>query len=102
MEELITPAIGTTIVAAVIGGVRYLVKYILNKRDEAQKKVFEERDKERAEIKERINKVEKKADKTEKQLHNVIGMIIKCDDPDCPTKKVLANYWNKENAEDDK
>ena len=98
MENVITPEIMAIIVPSVLAGIGFLGKYVLNKRDEAQKRVFEQRDKDKEDIKNRIVKLEKKATRFENQLHNVMGMIIKCEDPECPTKKILANYWEKENG----
>lgn len=96
MENLITPGIVTTIVAAVISGIAYIVKYILNKRDEAQKRVFEQRDKDKEEIKGNIATLQKDVKTLKRHVHNVSAMVLKCDNPDCPTKQKLAEYWDKE------
>lgn len=96
MDNIVTPAIVTTIVTAIIGGIGYLTKYILNKRDEAQKRVFEERDKDKEEIKGDIDNLKSDVKSLKRHVHNVSAIILKCDNPDCPTKAKLAEYWEKE------
>lgn len=96
MEDIFSPAIVTTIVTAAIGGIGFLVKYVLNKRDENQKRVFEERDKDKAEIKENIATLQKDVKNLKRHVHNVSAMVLKCDNPNCPTKEKLAEYWEKE------
>lgn len=97
MEDLgNNSTIAITIVTAIIGGIGYLVKYILNKRDENQKRIFEERDKDKAEIKENITNLQSDMKKVKKHLKDVSAMVLKCEHPDCPTKKILADYWERE------
>lgn len=79
------------IVTAVVSGIGYLTKYILNKRDEAQKRVFEQRDKDKAQIKADITELKK-------DVRNISAIVLKCDNPDCQAKKMLAEYWEKKEA----
>lgn len=76
------------IITAVVSGIGYLTKYILNKRDEAQKRVFEQRDKDKAQIKADITELKK-------DVRNISAIVLKCDNPDCQAKKMLAEYWEK-------
>lgn len=79
------------IVTAVVSGIGYLTKYILNKRDEAQKRVFEQRDKDKAQIKADITELKK-------DVRNISAFVLKCDNPDCQAKKMLAEYWEKKDV----
>jgi len=79
------------IIGAVVSGIGYLTKYILNKRDEAQKRVFEQRDKDKAQIKADIAELKK-------DVRNISAIVLKCDNPDCRAKKMLAEYWEKKEA----
>lgn len=79
------------IIAAVVSGIGYLTKYILRKRDEAQKRVFEQRDKDKAQIKADITELKK-------DVRNISAIVLKCDNPDCQAKKMLAEYWEKKEA----
>lgn len=76
------------IIGAVVSGIGYLTKYILGKRDEAQKRVFEQRDKDKAQIKADITELKK-------DVRNISAIVLKCDNPDCQAKKMLAEYWEK-------
>lgn len=79
------------IVTAVVSGIGYLTKYILKKRDEAQKRVFEQRDKDKAQIKADITELKK-------DVKNISAIVLKCDNPDCQAKKMLAEYWEKKDV----
>lgn len=79
------------IITAVASGIGYLTKYILNKRDEAQKRVFEQRDKDKAQIKADITELKK-------DVKNISAIVLKCDNPDCQAKKMLAEYWEKKDV----
>lgn len=79
------------IITAIVSGIGYLTKYILNKRDEAQKRVFEQRDKDKAQIKADITELKK-------DVRNISAIVLKCDNPDCQAKKMLAEYWEHKEA----
>lgn len=79
------------IITAVASGIGYLTKHILNKRDEAQKRVFEQRDKDKAQIKADITELKK-------DVRNISAIVLKCDNPDCQAKKMLAEYWEKKDV----
>lgn len=79
------------IITSVCGGIGWLVKYILNKRDENQKRIFEKRDKEREEIKKDISDLKK-------DVRNISGIILDCDKEGCVTKKKLAEYWRNKDV----
>ena len=78
------------LVTALIGGIGYIVKYILNKRDKRHQEEIEERNKRRAEIEQRLTK-------TERKLNFVIGIVIGCDHPDCNARGKLAEFMKIEN-----
>lgn len=101
MEDFVMPDIsGTTttisaIATAVISGLAYLAKYILDNRDKKQKEVFEARDKDKAEMKEDIRNLKSDVKDLNTQVHKVTAIVLSCDNPDCPTKKKLAEYWKE-------
>lgn len=76
---------------ALLGGIWKAVQWFINKRDEAQKKVFERRDKEREEIKKDISDLKK-------DVRAISGIILDCDTPKCETKKKLAEYWRNKDV----
>lgn len=78
------------LLTAAIGGIGYIVKYILNKRDKKHQAEIEERNKRRDEIEKRLTKAEKK-------LNYVIGIVIGCDHPDCHAREKLAEFMKMEN-----
>lgn len=86
---------GTEIVLAIIGavvsgiaGVWKAIQWFIERRDEQQKKVFEQRDKDKAQIKADITELKK-------DVRNISAIVLKCDNPDCQAKKMLAEYWEK-------
>lgn len=97
MEESTYLYIIGPLVTAVIGGVGYLVKYLLNKRDKRHEEEIEERNKRRDEIEQRLTKAEKRQEQTERKLNSVIGIVIGCDHSDCPTRGKLAEFMKAEN-----
>ena len=94
--EVLPTEILMTVVTAVIGGVAWLVKRYFNKKDEQQKRIFDERDKDKQEIKENIKNLQSDVKTMKRHLTVVSAMVLKCDNPDCPTKKELAAYLEKE------
>ena len=87
--EVILALIGTA--SAGIAGLWKAIQWFINKRDEAQKKVFERRDKEREEIKKDISDLKK-------DVRAISGIILDCDTPKCETKKKLAEYWRNKDV----
>lgn len=83
----------TPILSAMIGGVAWYTKHFIEKRDEAQNKVFEQRDKDKAEMKKDISDLKK-------DVNNMIGIVLSCDKPDCPSKKLLGEYIANKKTED--
>lgn len=84
------------LVAAVVGGVGYLVKHILSRRDKRHEEEIQERNKRRDEIEQRLTKAEKRQERTEKKLNSVIAMAVGCNNPECPTRPKLAEWLRKE------
>lgn len=89
------------LVTAVIAGVGYLVKYILNKRDKKHEEEIDERNRRRDEIESRLTKAEQKQAKaeqnqaeTDKKLSLVIVAIAECEHKDCPTRAKLGTIMN--------
>lgn len=88
------------LVTAVIGGIGYLVKYFLNKRDKKHEEEIKERNRRRDEIEQRLTKTEEKQEATEKKLNNVIGIVVGCDNPECPTRGKLAKFISTMNGKE--
>lgn len=102
MDDNFYTHIISPIVIAVIGGVGYLVKYILARRDKKHEEEIAERNRRRDEIELRLSraedkadKAELKADKAETRLNQVLRLIIKCKHPDCPTKVELSEMMDR-------
>ncbi|MBR4814114.1 MAG: hypothetical protein IKZ67_01470 [Paludibacteraceae bacterium] len=92
------------VVAAVIGGIGYLVKHILSRRDKRHEEEIEERNRRRDEIEQRLTKAEQRQEKaeqrqelTERKLNNVIAIAVGCDNPDCPTRGKLSKFISEMN-----
>ena len=82
------------LVTAAIAGIGFLVKYALGKRDERHREEIEERDRRRDEIEKSINELKKDNLKLQ-------AALLGCDNPDCPAKKVMADYYkNKQSTAD--
>ncbi|MEE3483261.1 MAG: hypothetical protein VZQ98_02925 [Bacteroidales bacterium] len=94
MEESTYLYIIGPLVTAVIGGVGYLVKYLLSKRDKRHEEEIEERNKRRDEIESRLTKAEHKQEETDKKLSSMIVAIAECEKADCPTRAKLAKLMN--------
>lgn len=95
------------LVTAIIGGIGYLVKYMLNKRDKRHEEEIEERNKRRDEIEQRLTKAEQLQEKTEKRLEHAekrftraIAFVAECSHPDCPTRSRLAEWLREEKHND--
>ena len=82
------------LVTAVIAGVGYLVKYILNKRDKKHEEEIEERNKRSDEIEQRLTKAEKRQEQTERKLSSIIVAVAGCEHSDCPTRTKLGTLMN--------
>ena len=82
------------IVTAIIAGVGYLVKYILNKRDKKHEEEIEERNRRRDEIESRLTKAEKRQEQTERKLSSMIVAVAGCEKSDCPTRAKLGVLMN--------
>lgn len=80
------------IFATIISGIGWLIKHFIQKRDERQQKVLEERNKERTKIEDRVTKLERKTELQDKHIRNITVISMKCDKPDCPTKNAVAAY----------
>lgn len=83
-------------VAAIIGGASFLIKYILGKRDKKHEEEVAERNKRRDEIEQRLTKAEKRQERTEQKLNSVIALAVGCNNPECPTRPKLAEWLRKE------
>lgn len=96
MEGIFSTEVIMAVVSAVIGGVAWLVKRYFEKKDEEQKRIFAERDADKAAIKENIKELQNDVSNVKKHLRNVSAMVLKCENPECPTKKALADYWERQ------
>ena len=90
--EVVLAIVG--IFATIVSGIGWLVKHFIQKRDERQKTIFEERNKERTKIEDRVTKLEKKTEIQDKHIRNITVLAMKCTHPDCKTKDAVAEYVN--------
>lgn len=95
------------IVVAIIGGIGYLVKYLLAKQDKKHEEEIQERNKRREEIEQRLTKAEQLQERTEKRLEraekrftDAISIVVGCDNPNCPTRPRLAEWLKSERKEE--
>lgn len=95
------------LVAAVVGGVGYLVKHILSRRDKRHEEEIQERNKRRDEIEQRLTKAEQLQERTERRLEDAekrftraISIVVGCDNPNCPTRPRLAEWLKGEGKEE--
>lgn len=96
--EVILAIIGA--VSAGLTGIAGLVKWVLNRRDEAQKKVFEARDKDKSEMKEDINALKGEVKGLKRHVNNLIAIVLKCKNQECPSKESLAAYLENSEKEE--
>lgn len=87
-------------VTALIGGIGYLVKYMLDKRDKKHEEETEERNKRREKIETDISDLKTEVKQLGNKLKRTQAIILSCDKPDCPSKKLLADYLDKESKEE--
>lgn len=83
------------LVAAIIGGVAYLTKYLLGKRDQKHNEEMEERNKKREEMILAQQKTNERIDRLENRVDGLQGIIIGCEHEDCPSRKLLADMLTK-------
>lgn len=88
-------------VTAVIAGIGWLVKYILDKRDKKHTEEIEERNRRREEIEKSISEVKAEVKVIKRDLNKTQAIILACDKPDCPSKILLADYLNKKSEKED-
>lgn len=88
------------LVAAVVGGVGYLVKHILSRRDKRHEEEIQERNKRRDEIEQRLTKAERRLEDAEKRFTRAISIVVGCDNPNCPTRPRLAEWLKGEGKEE--
>ena len=95
MSDSIITYILAPAVTAIVGGIGYLVKYILEKRDNKHEEEIAERNEKRAEILATQEKHETEINGIKRDLAKMQSIILACDKKDCPSKLLLANYLNK-------
>lgn len=92
MENLLSTEVVLALIASVGGGIAWIVKYILNKRDENQKRVFAERDRDKQAIKDDIASLKNEVKETRNELKDFQAMIVGCEHPDCPNRMKMRDY----------
>lgn len=92
MNESVLSYVIAPVVTAVIAGISYLVKRYFEKKDEEQKEIFRQRDEDKAEMKADIEELKSQVKATNKRVNDIAGIIIGCEHPDCPSRKILSEY----------
>ena len=91
------------IVMAVIGGIGWLVKYMLNKRDEKRqheldqldkkrKDEIDERNKRRDQIEADIREFKNDIKELKTDIQSMQAIIVGCPHENCPSRQLLADY----------
>ena len=104
--EIIT-YIAAPIVTASIAGVGWFAKYLVEKKDEEQKKreaqkeeekrvEIAERNRQRQEIKDNIEELKTEVKQTKHEVRVLQAKIMTCKHEDCPNKLLLAQEWEQE------
>lgn len=88
------------VVVAIIGGIGYLVKYMLAKQYKKHEEEIQERNKRRDEIEQRLTKTERRLEDAEKRFTRAISIVVGCDNPNCPTRPRLAEWLKNEKKEE--
>ena len=85
MEDTTVTYVVAPIVTAIIAGIGWLVK-----------RYFAGRDADKAEMKQDIENLKADVKKTNKKLNDITSIVIGCEHPDCPSRKLLSDYMKKE------
>lgn len=88
MSDSILTYIIAPLVTAAIGGIGFIVRYYIKKRDEKHEEEMKERNQQRDDIKKKI---------AELKIENLQwkSALLGCDNPECPAKKIVAEYYKK-------
>ena len=102
MDDNFYQYIISPLIMAVIGGLTYLGKRFVDKRDKKHLEEIEERNKRRSEIEDRlskaeenVNKAETKADKANRRMDLFVAMVMGCEHSDCPTRNKISEITKK-------
>lgn len=78
------------------------VKYKLQQKEKKDDAALEERNKRRDEIENSITELKDEVKTMKKDLNKTMSIILKCEHPECPSKKELSDYFErKANKEED-
>lgn len=85
MEDMSANGTIIGLVLTVLSGVGWLVKYFLQERDKKRKEEMTERNKRREQIENSVLQLHEDVD-------NLQAIILECKQPDCESKKAMADY----------
>lgn len=92
METWIVSVIAPSVIT-ILGGIGWFVKYKLEQVEKKRIKEIEERNIERDKIKSDLEDLKQ-------DVNSYMSIILKCKNPDCPSKPELSEYFqNKINRE---
>lgn len=89
------------IVAIMAPAVVGYVKYKLHQREKKEDAAIEERDKRREEIESSISELKGEVKEMKKDLNKTMSIILKCEHPNCPSKKELSDYFDRKSNKED-
>lgn len=89
MTDIFTTEILAPVTLAIVGGIGWWFKHMIEKRDEERNKKRDKIESDITELKTEVKSLKRKVSKTQ-------AIILNCDKPDCPSKKILAELIEEE------
>lgn len=95
MSETMIVSVIAPVVLSIVGGIGWFIKHQLEKVEKKHDNEIEERNKEREQIKTDIKDLKE-------DVRNIASIVIGCEHPNCPSRKLLAEYYkNKSKADNE-
>lgn len=87
MSETMIVSVIAPVVLSIVGGIGWFIKHQLEKVEKKQEAQMQERNKEREQIKTDIKDLQE-------DVRNIASIVIGCENPNCPSRRKLADYFN--------
>lgn len=86
MSETMIVSVIAPVVLSIVGGIGWFIKHQLEKVEKKQEAQMQERNIEREAIKNDIKDLQE-------DVRNIASIVIGCEHPNCPSRKLLAEYY---------
>lgn len=86
MSETMIVSVIAPVVLSIVGGIGWFIKHQLEKVEKKHDNEIEERNKEREQIKTDIKDLQE-------DVRNIASIVIGCEHPNCPSRRLLAEYY---------